>query len=209
MALLTITHFWSNLLAWRYQHNFPIWGLGVPTQFSNLGVPAQFSNLGVPTQFSNLGVPAQFSNLGVPTQFSNLEVPTQFVRMGVPAQFSNLGVPAHFWSISLVHIFLYNFMDYRKLIGFIYAWLRYGTNQWRVKPRHQSESRLFAIERSEMSERRAPSKDGDWGFTLNVSIGAEKRSNESRLFAIECSEKSERRAPSVDLLAGIVNERSK
>ena len=26
MALLKITHFWSNLLAWGYQHNFPIWG---------------------------------------------------------------------------------------------------------------------------------------------------------------------------------------
>ena len=36
----------------------------------------------------------------------------QFVRMGVPAQFSNLGVPAHFWCISLVHVFLYNFLDY-------------------------------------------------------------------------------------------------
>ena len=36
-----------------------------------------------------------------------------------------------------------------------------------------SESRLFAIEHSEMSERRAPSEDGDGGFTLNVSMGAE------------------------------------
>ena len=26
MASLKITHFWSNLLAWGYQHNFPIWG---------------------------------------------------------------------------------------------------------------------------------------------------------------------------------------
>ena len=26
MALLKITYFWSNLLAWGYQHNFPIWG---------------------------------------------------------------------------------------------------------------------------------------------------------------------------------------
>ena len=56
-------------------------------------------------QFASRGVPAQFSNLGVPAQFSNL---------GVPAQFSNLGVPAHFWSISLVHVFLYYFMDYRN-----------------------------------------------------------------------------------------------
>ena len=56
MALLKITYFWSNLLAWGYQHNFPIWG--------------------------------------------------------VPAQFSNLGVLAHFWCISLVHVFLCNFLDY-------------------------------------------------------------------------------------------------
>ena len=26
MALLKITHFWSNLLPWGYQHDFPIWG---------------------------------------------------------------------------------------------------------------------------------------------------------------------------------------
>ena len=47
----------------------------------------------------------------------------QFVSRGVPAQFSNLGVPAHFWCISLVHIFLYNFMEYRKSIGLTNAWL--------------------------------------------------------------------------------------
>ena len=35
-----------------------------------------------------------------------------------------------------------------------------------------SESRLFAIECSEMSERRAPSEDEDGGFTLNMSMGA-------------------------------------
>ena len=63
----------------------------------------QFVRMGVPAQFSNLGVPAQFSNLGVPAQFSNL---------GIPEQFSNLGVLAHFWSISLVHVFLCNFLDY-------------------------------------------------------------------------------------------------
>ena len=51
-------------------------------------------------QFVRMGVPAQFVSRGVPAQFSNL---------GVPAQFSNLGVPAHFWSISLVHVLLYNF----------------------------------------------------------------------------------------------------
>ena len=26
MALLKIANFWSNLLEWGYQHNFPIWG---------------------------------------------------------------------------------------------------------------------------------------------------------------------------------------
>ena len=53
----------------------------------------------------------------------------QFVSMGVPTQFSNLGVPAHFWSISLVHVFSYNLLDYRNSLA-SYAWLRYGTNQW-------------------------------------------------------------------------------
>ena len=68
----------------------------------------QFFSMGVPAQFSNLEVPAQFFNLGVPAQFSNL---------GVPAQFSNLEVPAHFWCISLVHVFLYNFMDCRNSLA--------------------------------------------------------------------------------------------
>ena len=63
-------------------------------------------------QFVRMGVPAQFVRMGVPAQFSNLGVPAQFVRMGVPAQFSNLGVPTHFWCISLVHVFLYNCLDY-------------------------------------------------------------------------------------------------
>ena len=44
-------------------------------------------------------------------QFLRMGVPVQFVRMGVPAQFSNLGVPAHYWSISLVHVLLFNFLD--------------------------------------------------------------------------------------------------
>ena len=54
----------------------------------------------------------QFVRMGVPAQFSNLGVPAHFVRMGVPAQFSNLGVPGHFWCISLVHVFLCNFLDH-------------------------------------------------------------------------------------------------
>ena len=87
----------------------------------------QFVSMGVPAQFSNLGVPAQFSNLGVPAQFSNL---------GVPAQFSNLGVPAHFCCISLVHVFFIQCFGLYGYIGSLYAWLRYGTNRWRVNPRH-------------------------------------------------------------------------
>ena len=69
----------------------------------------------------------------------------------------------HFWCISLVHVFSYNFMDCRKMIGFIYAWLRYGTNRWRVKPWHRAKadsSRLsIAKERKACSERR-----WGWGF---------------------------------------------
>ena len=65
----------------------------------------------------------------------------QFVSMGVPAQFSNLGVPAHFWCISLVHVFLYNFLDYTVgYIGSLYAWLRYGTNRWGMNPRHRAKA---------------------------------------------------------------------
>ena len=75
-------------------------------------------------QFVSMGIPAQFSNLGVPAQFSNL---------GIPTQFSNLGVPAHFWSISLVHVFSCNPLDYRNSLA-SYVWLRYGTNRWEVTP---------------------------------------------------------------------------
>ena len=46
-------------------------------------------------------------------QFVSMRVPAQFFNLGVPAQFSNLGVPAHFWSISLVHVLLCNFLDYK------------------------------------------------------------------------------------------------
>ena len=93
-------------------------------------------------QFVSRGVPAQFSNLGVPTQFSNLEV------------------PAHFWCISLVHVFLCNFLDYMVTL----APYMHGYDMVKIDGGERpasSESRLFVIEHSEMSERRAPSEDGD------------------------------------------------
>ena len=98
-----------------------------------------------------MGVPVQFVRMGVPAQFSNL---------GVPAQFSNPGVPAHFWCISLVHVFSYNFLDYTvTLAPYIHG---YDTVQIDGGERPaSSESRLFAIEHSEMSERRTPSEDRD------------------------------------------------
>ena len=78
-----------------------------------------------------------------------------------------------------------------------------------------SESRLFAIERSEMSERRALSEDGDGAPHSNQLVNgiswyvlmekATPVSSESRLFAIERSEMSERRAPSAE----ITSKRSK
>ena len=71
----------------------------------------------------------QFVSMGVPTQLSNLGVPAQFSNLGVLAQVSNLGVPAHFWSISLVHVFSYNLLDYRNLLA-SHACLRYGTDRW-------------------------------------------------------------------------------
>ena len=70
-------------------------------------------------------------------------------------------------------------------------------------------SRLFAIERSEMSERRAPSEDGDGAPHPNQLVNgiswyvlmekATPVSSESRLFATERSEMSERRAPSAEI----------
>ena len=53
-----------------------------------------------------------------------------------------------------------------------------------------SESRLLAIERSEMSERRASSEDGDGAFTLMCRRRPPKTSSENRLFVIECSERA-------------------
>ena len=49
-------------------------------------------------------------------------------------------------------------MDCRKMIGFIYAWLRYGTNRWRVKSQHRAKadsSQLSVVnEQKTFSERR-------------------------------------------------------
>ena len=85
MALLKITHFWSNLLEGGYQHNFPIWGY--QDIFSNLGVPGHFSNM--IEQFVRMGVPAQFSNLGVPAHFSNM-IDRFFSMGGTSTIFSTL-----------------------------------------------------------------------------------------------------------------------
>ena len=66
----------------------------------------------------------------------------------------------------------------------------YNTVQidWGERP-ESSESQLLAIECSEMSKRRAPSKDGD-GVHPNVSMGARKASSEGRLFVIERSKRA-------------------
>ena len=71
-----------------------------------------------------------------------------------------------------------------------------------------SESRRFAIERSERAKGVLRVKTGMGVSPLTCRWGPKKRSSESRLFAIERSEIRERRAPSVDLLVGIVSERS-
>ena len=116
MALLKITHFWSNLLEWGYQHNFPIWGYQHTFQFYGSVGPLEcifmalltLSNAGVPTHFFHLMEaptmrlpnvkillcwPSRMQIYGFVENHTFLE---QFVRMGVPAQFSNLGVPAQF-----------------------------------------------------------------------------------------------------------------
>ena len=81
---------------------------------------------------------------------------------------------SNFWCISLVQVFSWNFMDCRKMIGFIYAWLRYGTNRWRVKPRHRAKADSSRLSVAKERKSPAPSEDEDGGFTLNVSMGAEK-----------------------------------
>ena len=95
MALLKITHFWSNLLAWGYQQNFPIWG---------------------------------YQHI-----FGALDWCMSFHRI--------------LWiirNLSDLHMHGYNTV---QIDG--------GERQ------ASSKSRLFVIEHSEMSERRAPSEDGD------------------------------------------------
>ena len=94
MALLKITHFWSNLLEWGYQHNFPIWG------------------------YQHI-----FGALVWYTSFSTT-----------------------LWIIGI---------DWLHMHGYNTVEIDGGERP------ASSESRLFTIERSEMSERRAPSKDGD------------------------------------------------
>ena len=90
-------------------------------------------------QFVSRRVPAQFSNLGVPAQFSNLGVPAQFFQSGGTSTIFQSGGTSTFWSISLVQVFSYNFMDCTKRLA-SYAWLQYGTNRWRVKPQHQAKA---------------------------------------------------------------------
>ena len=72
-----------------------------------------------------------------------------------------------------MHVFLYYFMDYGIIfwndLCMVMIWYKLMEGETPAS----SESRLFAIERSEMSERCAPSEDGDGGFALNVSMGAE------------------------------------
>ena len=87
--------FWSNLLAWGYQHNFPIWG---------------------------------YQHI-----FGALDWCMSFHRiLWIIGNLSDLHMPGY---------------DTVQIDG--------GEHPG------SSESRLFAIERSEMSERRAPSEDGD------------------------------------------------
>ena len=82
---------------------------------SNEGAPAHFFHLmeAPTTRLPNVKMLLCWSSrmqiYGFVENHTFLE---QFVSMGVPAQFSNLGVPAHFWCISLVHVFLYKFLDY-------------------------------------------------------------------------------------------------
>ena len=79
-----------------------------------------------------------------------------------------------------------------------------------------SESWLFAIERSEMSERLAPSEDGDGASHSNQLVNGiswyvlmEKEtpiSSESRLFVTERSEMSERHAPSIEITSKLCSK---
>ena len=72
----------------------------------------------------------------------------QFVSMGVPAQFVRMGVPAHFWCISLVHVFLCNFLDYMvTLAPYMHGYDAVQINGGELPA--SSENRTLAIERSE------------------------------------------------------------
>ena len=87
---------------------------------SNEGAPAHFFHLmeaptmRLPNVKMLLCWPSRMHIYGLVENHTFLE---QFVSMEIPAQFSNLGVPAHFWWISLVHVFLYNFMDCRNSLA--------------------------------------------------------------------------------------------
>ena len=59
-----------------------------------------------------------------------------------------------------MHVFLYNFMDYRKFVGFIYAWLQYGTNRWGGDAWYQVRADLSCNERSELAKGMLRAKTG-------------------------------------------------
>ena len=105
----------------------------------------------------------QFVRMGVSAQFSNL---------GVPAQFFNLGVPAHFWCISLVHVFLCNFLDYTVTL----APYMHGYNMVQIDggERPESSESRHSLYRTTSSERRR-----GWAFTLMCRRDPSKTSSES------------------------------
>ena len=103
-----------------------------------------------------------------------------------------LYVLSNLWRLSMVQAFFTTLQNirFRWLAN---AWLRYGTNRWRVKPRHRAkaDSSRVSIVNKQISERRAPSKEGDGGFTLNHRrLGPKEALSESQLFASEHSKRA-------------------
>ena len=89
-----------------------------------------------------------------------------------------LYVLSNLWCLSMVHVLFTTLQNIRGLLA-SYAWLQYGTNRWRVKPRHRAKA--DSSRQSEAKERKACSeRRRGWGFhSESLSMGAPGR-NQAR-----------------------------
>ena len=146
MALLKITHFWSNLLAWGYQRNFHFYGNVDPLEcifmallaLSNEGVPAHFFHfMEAPTmRLPNVKMLLCWSSrMHIYGFVQNRTFLEQFVSMGVPAHFFHILVLycASIWGTSaFFHILVLYCASIWGIIAFFHILFLYCASIWGI-----------------------------------------------------------------------------